>query len=78
MRYHHRKEYEQSITKINETLSRYIDKEQSAAQKIYPHYFERFVTDGVEFNIYMGQSISPRKNLMKYICVTSGCGNLTC
>ncbi len=61
MRYHHRKEYEQSITKINETLSRYIDKEQSAAQKIYPHYFERFVTDGVEFNIYMGQSISPRK-----------------
>lgn len=61
MRYKHRKEYEQSITKINETLSRFIDKEQSAAQKVYPHYFERFVTDGVEFNIYMGQSISPRK-----------------
>lgn len=61
MRYHHRKDYEQSITRINETLSRFIDKEQSAAQKVYPHYFERFVTDGVEFNIYMGQSITPRK-----------------
>ncbi len=61
MRYHHRKQYEQSITKINQTLSHYIDKEQVAAQKVYPHYFERFVTDGVEFNIYMGQSISPRK-----------------
>ncbi|MEO5947456.1 MAG: hypothetical protein ABIP79_11620 [Chitinophagaceae bacterium] len=61
MRYNNRKEYEQSITRINETLSRFIDKEQSAAQKVYPHYFERFVTDGVEFNIYMGQSITPRK-----------------
>ena len=61
MRYHHRKQYEQSVTKINETLSRFIDKEQLSAQKVYPHYFERFVTDGVEFNIYMGQSITPRK-----------------
>lgn len=61
MRYNHRKKYEQSITRINETLSHFIDKEQHAAQKVYPHYFERFVTDGVEFNIYVGQSISPRK-----------------
>lgn len=61
MRYHHRKDYELSITKINSTLSILIDKEQLSAQKVYPHYFERFVTDGVEFNIYMGQSITPRK-----------------
>ena len=61
MIYHHRKEYEQSISKINDTLARFVDKEQAAAQKVYPHYFERYVTDGVEFNIYMGQSIAPRK-----------------
>jgi hypothetical protein len=61
MIYHHRKEYEQSISRINDTLARFIDKEQSAAQKVFPHYFERYVTDGVEFNIYMGQTISPRK-----------------
>ncbi len=61
MLYHHRKEYEQSISLINETLARFIDKEQSAAQKVYPHYFERYVTDGLEFNIFMGQSITPRK-----------------
>jgi hypothetical protein len=61
MLYHHRKEYEQSVSKINETLARFIDKEQASAQKVYPHYFERYVTDGLEFNIYMGQSISPRK-----------------
>lgn len=61
MLYHHRKEYEQSISKINDTLARFIDKEQVAAQKVYPHFFERFITDGLEFNIHMGQSITPRK-----------------
>ena len=61
MLYHHRKNYEESVSRINDTLARFIDKEQAAAQKVYPHYFERYVTDGLEFNIYMGQSISPRK-----------------
>ncbi|HEX7847575.1 MAG TPA: GAF domain-containing protein, partial [Chitinophagaceae bacterium] len=61
MVYHHRKEYEESIGLINDTLARLIEKEQVSAQKVYPHYFERYVTDGVEFNIYLGQSISPRK-----------------
>ncbi len=60
MIYHHRKEFEQSISRINDTLAHFIDKEQAAAQKVFPHYFERYVTDGVEFNIYMGQTISPR------------------
>lgn len=61
MLYKHRKDYENSVTRINETLSRFIDKEQIAAQKVYPHYFERYVTNGLEFNIYMGQSLTPRK-----------------
>ncbi len=61
MLYKHRKEYEDSISLINRTLARFIDKEQAAAQKVYPHYFERYITDGLEFNIFMGQSISPRK-----------------
>ncbi|MEN9549768.1 MAG: hypothetical protein RIR12_2359 [Bacteroidota bacterium] len=61
MLYNHRKEYEQSVSKINNILSRFVDKEQVAAQKVYPHYFERYVTDGLEYNIYIGQSISPRK-----------------
>jgi hypothetical protein len=61
MIYHHRKEYEESIARINDSLARMIDKEQLAAQKVYPHYFERYVTDGLDFNIYMGQSLVPRK-----------------
>lgn len=61
MVYHHRKAYEESITRINTEIAAFIDKEQAAAQKIFPHYFERFVTDGLDFNIYIGQSISPEK-----------------
>lgn len=61
MVYSHRKDYEASITRINEEIACFIDKEQKAAQNIFPHYFERFVTDGVDFNIYIGQSITPNK-----------------
>lgn len=57
--YHHRKEYEESITKINDVLDRFIDQEQLAAQAVFPHYFERYITDGIEFNIYVGQSLAP-------------------
>lgn len=59
MVYHHRREFDDSITIINKTLAKFVDKEQERAQKMYAHYFERFVTDGVEFNIYIGQSITP-------------------
>ncbi|MBO9634396.1 MAG: hypothetical protein J7578_14880 [Chitinophagaceae bacterium] len=61
MVYHHRKKYEDSITHINNEVARFIDQEQKQAQHIFPHYFERFVTDGVDFNIYIGQAITPDK-----------------
>jgi hypothetical protein len=57
--YKQRRNYEESITRINDVLDRFMDNEQQAAQEIFPHYFERYVTDGIEFNIYVGQSISP-------------------
>ena len=59
--YHHRRNYEDSITRINDVLDRFTDVEQKAIQEIYPHYFERYITDGVEFNIYIGQSLSPHR-----------------
>ena len=31
------------------------------AQQMFPHYFERYKTDGVEYNMYIGQSISQHK-----------------
>lgn len=59
--YRQRMAYEESITRINDVLDRFMDAEQHAAQQVYPHYFERYITDGIEFNIYVGQSITPHK-----------------
>lgn len=58
----HRRMYEQTISLINNKMARVIDKSQLEAQEIFPHYFERFKTDGVEHNLYIGHSIAPALN----------------
>ncbi len=55
--YDHRKNYDQSVMRINEKLASVIDKKQEDAQTMFPHYFERYKTDGVEHNMYIGDSI---------------------
>lgn len=37
-----------------------LDRKQIEAQASFPHYYERFKTDGVEHNMYIGASISPK------------------
>jgi len=59
--YKKRKAFEVSVASINEQLAVYLDKQQVKAQNIYPHYFEKYKTDGVEYNIYLGQSLVKRK-----------------
>lgn len=59
--YQHRREYDESITAINNSVLFYIEKEQTAIQRSYPHYFEKYRTDGIEYNIYIGQSICPSR-----------------
>ncbi|WP_313791278.1 GAF domain-containing protein [Lacinutrix neustonica] len=56
--YYYRKNYDDTIMLINKNMSSVIDKEQVKAQKMYPHFFERFKTDGVEHNMYIGESIT--------------------
>jgi hypothetical protein len=55
----HRKRYEQSVEMINHTLSLYLQKEQEKLQSFFPHLYEKYRTDGIEYNIYIGQSIHP-------------------
>lgn len=55
--YKERKKYEDSVSMINSAIARYLEEQQEAAQKIVPHYFERYKTDGVEYDIYAGQSM---------------------
>ncbi|MCF6347304.1 MAG: GAF domain-containing protein [Flavobacteriaceae bacterium] len=59
--YEQRKAYEESVTILNENLANYLDKKQEEAQAMFPHYFERYKTDGVEFNMYIGQSLVHNK-----------------
>ncbi|MDT0677432.1 GAF domain-containing protein [Autumnicola musiva] len=63
--YHERKKYDDTVQRINRTMSRYIDRKQVQAQKIYPHYFERYKTDGVDHNIYIGASMANNKPFNK-------------
>lgn len=60
--YNHRKNYDEAVQQINRTMARYIDRKQVDAQRIYPHYFERYKTDGVEHNIYIGASLVDNQN----------------
>ncbi|MDG1571803.1 GAF domain-containing protein [Robiginitalea sp. M366] len=56
--YDHRRNYDQSILRINKTMASLLDQRQQDAQAMFPHYFERYKTDGVEHNMYIGDSIS--------------------
>ena len=60
--YEKRKDYEQSVTLLNDRLAKFIDKKQEEAQDMFPHYFERYKTDGVEYNMYIGQSLTKEKS----------------
>lgn len=59
--YEERKKYDTSVNQINQRLASYLDNRQIEAQKVFPHYFERYKTDGVEYNMYIGQSITQEK-----------------
>lgn len=54
-----RKKYDTAIQTINKNITDIIDTEQIAVQQVYPHYFERFRTDGVEHSLFIGNSITP-------------------
>ncbi|MFC2084529.1 GAF domain-containing protein [Bacteroidota bacterium] len=55
--YNKRRDYELTISTINEVISNYLDEAEEEAQVMYPHYFEKYKTDGVEHGIYIGGSL---------------------
>jgi hypothetical protein len=56
-----RRKYETTVTLINKRMADMLDSWQVSAQKSYPHYYERFKTDGVEHNLYIGAEIAPTR-----------------
>ena len=55
--YRGRRDFEDSLKLINETIATYLDQEEAKAQEYFPHYFEKLKTDGVEHTIYIGASL---------------------
>ncbi|MGQ1909573.1 hypothetical protein ACT3CE_07270 [Marinifilum sp. RC60d5] len=60
--YKRRKDFEDSLAFINECVTSYLEIEEEKAQAMFPHYFEKYRTDGVEHNIYIGDSIANGKS----------------
>lgn len=66
--YHSRKRFDSALSILNKRLAAVLDKKQIKAQQIFPHYYERFKSDGVEHNLYIGASIAPNENFdMMYL-----------
>jgi hypothetical protein len=55
--YHRRRLFEESVTGIAESISSYLDLEQQAAQGMFPHYFEKQKTDGIDYQMYVGAGL---------------------
>jgi GAF domain len=55
--YDRRRLFEESVTRIADGVSSYLDLEEQTAQTMFPHYFEKQKTDGVDHQIYVGASL---------------------
>jgi GAF domain-containing protein len=55
--YQRRRLFEESVTRIAESISSYLDLEEHAAQGMFPHYFEKQKTDGVDYQVYVGPAL---------------------
>ncbi|WP_410221119.1 GAF domain-containing protein [Pedobacter sp.] len=57
--YENRRTLETSMQFINSSVGEYLERAQEELQKTFPFYFAKFRTDGVEYDIYIGQEIAP-------------------
>lgn len=57
--YKNRQALEVAMQMVNTAINNYFEAEKEKLQESYPCYFEKFRTDGVEYDIYIGQSIAP-------------------
>jgi hypothetical protein len=56
-----RRQLETSMNTVISSVNNYMEMMKGEIQQAYPSYFEKFRTDGVEYDIYIGQSIAPDK-----------------
>ena len=54
-----RRQLEHSMEMITSAINNYLELFINEQKQSYPCYFEKFRTDGIEYDIYIGQSIAP-------------------
>lgn len=54
-------EFEQTLHMLNSIIGQELDNFNAVVQSYFPSYFEKFRTDGIEYDMYIGQSITPSK-----------------
>lgn len=54
-------QFEQTLMMLNAIISTELNLFNETIQGYFPSYFEKFRTDGVEYDMYIGQSITPTK-----------------
>jgi hypothetical protein len=57
--YTNRRALEDSLQMLNRTISNLLEQMNVEIQGTYPCYFEKYRSDGIEYDIYIGQSITP-------------------
>jgi hypothetical protein len=57
----YRRAFDNSLQRINRKVSKILEAQEVHAQESFPHYFEKYRSDGIEYNIYIGQSLAPQK-----------------
>ncbi|MBC8146334.1 MAG: GAF domain-containing protein, partial [bacterium] len=55
--YERRMAFEESVSMINRAIAAYVDEQENLAQGMYPHFFEKHQTDGIDLSIYIGESL---------------------
>ena len=63
--FENRRELETAIRQLNSAINNFYENTSGELQQIFPCYFEKFRTDGVEYDIYVGQSIAPKMPYQK-------------
>ncbi|WP_343562667.1 GAF domain-containing protein [Sphingobacterium sp.] len=61
----YRNEFETSLRRINHIISKELNHFNSFIQGNYPSYFQKFRTDGIEYDIYIGESITPQQTFSR-------------
>lgn len=65
------KYFDHSLSLLNSIIDSELGKFNDYVQQLFPSYFEKFRTDGIEYDLYIGQSITPTQdfdiNILKEI-----------